>query len=143
MRRYVIRRLSSILASLFGPFRAAPSRSPVRRREHRARLDLERLEDRLCPATDYWTGAGAAANLANPNDNWSDPANWKAWLAPTPGDTLGFSTGAAAKVANNDYAPGTAFNTLQISGDVVQQRLRHGHDLHLHNHRGRRLHDHR
>lgn len=107
-----MRRLISILPSLLGRFRRSADRSA-----RRTCLNLERLEDRLCPATDYWTGAGAAANLANPNDNWSDPLNWKGQVAPSAGDTLVFGTGTAAKVATNDFAPGTTFNAIQISGD--------------------------
>ncbi|HKI36899.1 MAG TPA: autotransporter-associated beta strand repeat-containing protein [Gemmataceae bacterium] len=90
------------------------------RRDRRTTLSVEVLEGRLAPASDTWSGAGAIATLANPNPNWSDAQNWVGNVAPRPGDALVFPSGAKAKVANNDYAPGTAFASLSISGDGYQ-----------------------
>jgi hypothetical protein len=95
-------------------------RSVTRRRDRRATPGLEVLETRLAPATDTWTGAGALAGLAHPNDSFSDPQNWVGNFAPRPGDALVFPSGAKTKVANNDFAAGTAFASLSFSGDGYQ-----------------------
>ncbi len=73
------------------------------------KLNLERLEDRLAPAVMTWTGGGT-------DGNWSTAANWGG-TAPSPGDILVFPSGVANVITNNDYAAGTAFGGIQVSGD--------------------------
>ncbi len=105
-------------------FLPAARRGANHRRHRRPTLAVEVLEPRLVLATDTWTGAGAIASHANPNpnDNWSDPLNWQSEVAPQAGDLLIFPSAPTAKthLANNDYAAGTLFNTIQISGDGYQ-----------------------
>ncbi len=78
------------------------------------RLKLERLEDRLAPATTFiWTGAGA-------NPNWSNPANWVGNVAPT-GDpaaqeSLVFNDSAISFVSNNNLV-GATFDRITFSGN--------------------------
>jgi autotransporter-associated beta strand protein len=62
---------------------------------------------------------------SNANDNWTTQANWDANTVPVAGDDLVFST-AAGSPSNNDFAPGTTFNTLtmglgghQITGNGI------------------------
>jgi fibronectin-binding autotransporter adhesin len=90
------------------------SRRPLRRRTRPRspatfRLGLEVLEERLAPAaTRVWSGAGA--------DNlWATAANWVGG-APNPGDDLIFPGGAAQLSNSNNYAAGTAFNSITIDG---------------------------
>lgn len=90
------------------------------RQDRRTTLCLEVLENRLCPATDIWTGAGAVATLAQPNANWSNPQNWAAHAAPKAGDSLSFPASSSAKVSVNDYASGTTFASIVISGNNYQ-----------------------
>src|SRR5437879_6823539 len=86
----------------------------------RPRLRVEALEDRLAPAvsvagpaTDTWSGAG-------PDALWSDAANWGG-VVPVAGDDLVFAAGAAQLPSTNDFAAGTAFNsiTFQAGGYSV------------------------
>src|SRR2546427_4201809 len=58
-------------------------------------------------ATRTWTGTNSAL--------WSAAANWGG-TAPVPGDDLLFPSGASNVSNTNDFAPGTAFNSITISG---------------------------
>src|SRR5437762_2228344 len=86
--------------------RASASRSRFRK------VELELLETRLAPATAIWTGGAGAGNR-----NWTTAANWNGSIAPSPGDDLVFPTGVPAASLNtiNNYAVGTAFNSISIS----------------------------
>jgi autotransporter-associated beta strand protein len=77
------------------------------------RLQLARLEDRLTPATATWDGGGA-------DNHWTTAANWVGDIAPNPGDDLVFPVAAAQTVNVNDFAAGTAFHSLTLSGDGYQ-----------------------
>jgi autotransporter-associated beta strand protein len=73
------------------------------------RLNLTRLESRLAPANAIWDGGGA--------DNlWSTAANWVGDVAPQAGDDLVFPSGAARLTNTNDFAAGTEFNSLSVTG---------------------------
>jgi autotransporter-associated beta strand protein len=85
-------------------------------RRPRRHLGLEQLETRLSPATSIWSGANAAIDT-----KWSDGANWQSHLAPNPGDDLVFpslmgSPPPGAFTPTNDFAAGTTFNSITISG---------------------------
>jgi fibronectin-binding autotransporter adhesin len=62
-----------------------------------------------------WTGLGG-------DDNWGTSANWTcsvdgAGVAPELNDSLVFPAGAARLSNNNNFAPGTVFESILISGD--------------------------
>ena len=59
-------------------------------------------------ATATWTGGGG-------DNNWTTGANWGG-IAPTAGDDLVFPAGALRLSNTNNYAAGTAFNSITISG---------------------------
>ena len=63
---------------------------------------------------DVWTGADNGTGGSN---DWSDPLNWLGNVAPSAGDNLIFPAGALQTANVNDFANGTAFGTIQISGD--------------------------
>jgi autotransporter-associated beta strand protein len=67
------------------------------------------LEDRLAPAIATWDGGGA-------NNLWMTAANWVGDVAPNSGDDLVFPASAARLTNTNDFAAGTAFNSLAITG---------------------------
>src|SRR5438105_11346454 len=69
-----------------------------------------RLEDRLAPAVATWDGGGA-------DNHWTTAANWAGDVAPSAGDDLVFPAGAAQLANVNDFAAGTAFNSLALTGD--------------------------
>lgn len=74
----------------------------------RARPQLVTLETRDVPATAIWDGGGSS-------NNWTDPLNWAADVAPTPNvDDLLFPAGAARTTNNNDFAAGTKFVAIQV-----------------------------
>src|SRR5437016_6790840 len=58
-------------------------------------------------ATRTWSGTTSGL--------WSDAANWGG-TAPVPGDDLLFPSGASNVSNSNDFAAGTAFNSITISG---------------------------
>src|SRR5439155_11162479 len=77
-------------------------------------LRLDRLETRLAPVNAYWDGGGA-------DNHWTTAANWVGDVPPNPGDDLVFP-GTAQQLTNvNDFAAGTAFGSLQLTG--VDYRL--------------------
>src|SRR4051812_4580822 len=91
-------------------------RSPMNRKH---RLRIERLETRLTPALATWDGGGA-------DNHWTTAANWAGDVAPNPGDDLSFPFGAAQPITVNDFAAGTAFNSIstnatnyQFSGNAI------------------------
>lgn len=57
-------------------------------------------------ATRTWTGGGG-------DSNWTTAANWGG-VAPAANDDLVFPAGAAQTANNNDFASGTAFNSITI-----------------------------
>lgn len=73
------------------------------------KLRLLCLENRLAPATLIWDGGGT-------DNHWKTDANWVGDVAPMPGDDLEFPTGAARLQTFNDYAPGTNFRSILVSG---------------------------
>ena len=76
------------------------------------RLQVERLEDRVTPATIIWTGAG-------PNSLWSTPQNWDLGRAPQAGDDIVFGSLALpsnrSPVYNLSGSP--VFNSITISAN--------------------------
>src|SRR5262249_27785088 len=60
------------------------------------------------PLTRTWTGGGTTTN-------WSDPGNWGG-TAPSAGDNLVFGAGPTQLVSTNDFAAGTQFNSITLSG---------------------------
>src|SRR5262249_2778592 len=79
------------------------------RRRAATRLRLEPLEARRRLATRTWTGLG--------NGNWMTAANWNGGTqAPSPGDDLVFPSGAGQLANTNDFADGTAFNSITFTG---------------------------
>jgi autotransporter-associated beta strand protein len=58
--------------------------------------------------TRTWTGGGSTSN-------WSDPNNWGG-TAPNAGDSLVFPSGVANTTSNNDFAAGTTFGSITLSG---------------------------
>jgi len=62
----------------------------------------------VAAASSTWTGGGA-------DNNWSTPANWGG-TAPLASDDLVFPSGAARLANTNDFAAGTSFNSITISG---------------------------
>jgi autotransporter-associated beta strand protein len=68
------------------------------------------LEDRLAPAIATWDGGGG-------NNNWTTAANWVGDVAPNPGDDLAFPSGAAQLTNVNDFAAGTLFTSLSVTGN--------------------------
>src|SRR5579871_1546415 len=74
------------------------------------RLELERLEERLAPTVDIWSGAAG-------NGKWSNPGNWSNGI-PTPGSDLVFPANlpSTALTSNNDLSTGFLVNSITISG---------------------------
>jgi fibronectin-binding autotransporter adhesin len=62
----------------------------------------------MAAATATWTGGGG-------DNNWTNPANWGG-TAPVAGDDLVFPGGAARLNNTNDFAAGTSFNSITLSG---------------------------
>jgi autotransporter-associated beta strand protein len=59
-------------------------------------------------ATRTWDGGGT-------NDNWTTAGNWVGDVAPTAGDDLVFPPGAARLINVNNFAAGTAFNSIAFT----------------------------
>jgi hypothetical protein len=72
-----------LLVSRLGGRRGRPVSK--KRPASRSWLRLEELEERVVPATDYWTGAA--------NANWNNVGNWQ--TAPRTGGTKIFPPGAS------------------------------------------------
>ena len=70
---------------------------------------LEPLEVRTLLSVDFWAGGGA-------DNHWSTAANWAGDTAPSAGDNLIFPSGPTKTSTNNDFAAGTAFGSIAISG---------------------------
>jgi autotransporter-associated beta strand protein len=73
-------------------------------------MTVERLEERLTPVTDQWTGLGA-------NFNWSTAKNWTNGV-PQPGYDLVFPANVpiVSLINTNDLNAGTQFNSITFSG---------------------------
>ncbi|MFM7148833.1 MAG: autotransporter-associated beta strand repeat-containing protein, partial [Gemmataceae bacterium] len=93
-------------------FTSKPSSKPNQSVKGR-RILLERLEDRLAPATYIWSGSGA-------DNKWSTAANWVGNVAPSGSaaslDSLVFPSGAARLTNTNDLAGTPTFGSITISG---------------------------
>lgn len=61
----------------------------------------------LPAATRTWSGSSGTL--------WSDAGNWGG-VAPAPGDDVVFPSGAGNVTNTNDFAPGTLFNSITVSG---------------------------
>jgi autotransporter-associated beta strand protein len=70
-------------------------------------LRVQRLELRLTPALATWDGGGA-------DNHWTAAANWVGDVAPQAGDDLVFPTGVGQLTNVNDFAAGTAFNSIVV-----------------------------
>ena len=53
---------------------------------------------------------------AQMNNTWITPDNWVGNVAPNPGDDLLFQFGARHPNNNNNFPPGTTFNTIELRG---------------------------
>ncbi len=62
-------------------------------------------------ATRTWTGLV--------DGNWTNAANWSGAAAPLPNDDLVFPAGALNTTNTNDFADGTAFNTIQFNASYT------------------------
>ena len=76
---------------------------------YNTQLRFEPLEDRRLLTVATWNGGSA-------NDLWSNADNWGG-TAPVAGDLLVFPAGALQTTNFNDFAAGTAFGSIDISGD--------------------------
>ncbi len=79
------------------------------RTDRRPLLRLDRLEDRAVPAVAVWDGGGA-------DSKWTTAANWQNDVAPQAGDDLVFPAGAQQLASVNDFAAGTTFGSLSVTG---------------------------
>jgi autotransporter-associated beta strand protein len=72
-------------------------------------LGLERLEERVVPATDTWLGSISG--------NWNTAGNWSLNRVPIAGDDLVFGSGGSALNRNtvDNLRSGIAFNSVTIS----------------------------
>jgi autotransporter-associated beta strand protein len=93
------------------PLRAAQrdARRSSKLKRPRFHPAIEALEERSLLSTAIWTGGGA-------NNAWTNPANWAANVAPSPGDDLLFPAGAARLAPTNDFPAGTQFRSISFSG---------------------------
>ena len=73
------------------------------------RPTFERLEDRSLLATFTWDGGGG-------NANWATSANWVGDIAPPAGSDLVFPSSAANLTNTNNFASGTNFNSILLTG---------------------------
>ncbi|MDY3563726.1 hypothetical protein R5W23_005342 [Gemmata sp. JC673] len=90
------------------------------RRASRPQLALTRLEDRVTPTVDTWTGA--SSNL------WSDNGNWLDNSAPTMGEDLVFPASAINKTAVYDSALGvSSFGSIDIQDAATTSARRSPH----------------
>ncbi len=62
-------------------------------------------------ATRTWTGLV--------DGNWTNAANWSGAAAPLPNDDLVFPAGALNTTNTNDFADGTAFNSIQFNASYT------------------------
>ncbi len=84
-------------------------------RMNRLSLRLTHLEDRRVPAVATWDGHPDAGGTSADN-KWSTAANWVGDVAPQPGDDLQFPAGSQQLANVNDFAPGTAFRSITLTG---------------------------
>ena len=75
-------------------------------RPRRRLLSLDRLEERIAPVADMWTGGGG-------NSNWNTPTNWNNGI-PTAGAVLSFPAGAA-QFNTTDNITGLSVSSISIS----------------------------
>jgi len=66
----------------------------------------------MCPPREPGTGARTTAD-----SKWSTKENWVGDVAPQLGDDLVFPAGAARPANNNDFADGTPFSSITMSGN--------------------------
>jgi autotransporter-associated beta strand protein len=79
------------------------------RRASPARLSLTPLEERTVPTVVTWDGGGG-------DNNWTTATNWVGDVAPVAGDDLVFDASGSQVVNNNDFATGTSFRSITVSG---------------------------
>src|SRR4051794_33033270 len=90
--------------------RRAERRVPREAPNPARRPQSEGLEPRvLFAAVRVWDGGSAV------DANWTTAANWVGDTAPSPGDDLLFPAGAARPANTNDFAAGTAFNSIAFT----------------------------
>ena len=58
---------------------------------------------------------------AQMDNTWITPDNWVGNVAPNPGDDLLFRSGARHPNNNNNFPPGTTFNTIELRGGGMGQ----------------------
>ncbi len=88
----------------------------------RRRPDLERLEDRLAPATFRWVGdvdTGWATNVAG-NTNWFNVTAGTDNGLPAANDDLVFDATGANRATNNNLAAGTVYHSLNFTSNNYQ-----------------------
>src|SRR6266511_118721 len=83
------------------------ARSP---RRSRCQLLVERLEDRLTPATRIWNGLGV-------NDLWSNAANWDTGVPLDNDDVRIPATANSAEVLFDTSVPGTGVTINSLTSD--------------------------
>ncbi len=89
--------------------RGTRPRTPTVSRRQTGRLLLERLEDRVTPATVSWI---------NPQGgSWNDPSNWSTAALPTAGDVVVIDLPSNVTVQLSDGA--ASVNSLQLSDTLV------------------------
>ncbi len=105
--------------------------APARRRSAKGeRLSIERLEDRITPATRTWTGLAPGLN-----DLWSNAANWDTNTLPVAGDTVIipatpnsnkviFNAGISIASLTCDEPFELQGDTLTVTGDLQMQNGR-------------------
>lgn len=86
------------------------SRKP-RKFQRRCHLLIERLDERITPAVGTWDGGGG-------DNKWTTPGNWEGDVAPNPGDDLVFPVGVPRLSNDNNFAAGTAFGSVLLSGNT-------------------------
>lgn len=72
-------------------------------------LVLALLPVSLCAAVRTWTGGGGV------NTNWTNASNWGG-TAPSAGDDLVFTGAVVNTTLNNDFAAGTTFKSIRMTG---------------------------
>src|SRR5262245_21251456 len=88
--------------------------NPRARVKGQRRPRLERLEERLAPATFVWNGAGDGTN-------WANGPNWVGGVAPTGNnDDLVFPNAAVPHNTFNNVPVGATFKSITVSGDNSQ-----------------------
>jgi uncharacterized delta-60 repeat protein len=106
------------LSSLVGPRRAISGNKNLARW---LGLALTLIGSDCLAATRTWTGGtpgdSSCSSFTN-NPNWLIPCNWAGKTLPAAGDDLVFPA-SLLSISTNNFADGTAFNSLSISGGHI------------------------